>query len=720
MIIHIIVYWALCIFLTLYTLKKVISSRNSSYLYILLIELVSIIIQIVLLCLGKELDAFMQVYVLLFNFILPSFVFGTDFSGNDFDEQLAIKAGDRAAKKGNYLDAIAKYKIALTKNQSNSETYAKLGKMFKLNGDRRTAFDRFAKAIELNKDDYQSYFEIGSIFNEIGKFQDAQIVLDNSLRIKPDYTPSSILLASILIEQEKYDEAINVYKNAVRYDQENYEMYYNMGLAYAKVNNFDDADTCYRKALEINPTMYEAYFSLGQLGLIGNDLDKAERMFKKSLLGTGEMAKSYFQLAKLSMLKGNIDEAKGYLGSCIDVDFSYKDKALNEPIFDAIKEDIADNNLVSHIEEQHDSFELSEEKIKKFTKKAQDVDKEEYKDNNNPFIDEIPLDIDEPPEEASEVVDKLNEESLKIAHEEEEKDLELEESDNYIEPKDSKPKKERKFLGFLKNVFGIDEEVDNDFEKNEDEDVSKVRLVEDEEDYGYKIQDDFVEEEKEYRDIEDTYKTPAMDFDENIYEKFKKLKEVEDQKAEKFKQEEKARKQNDYKNRFSIDDEIVAQNRSNKVRYIDEKDNFNIEEEPIVRTIGRVTDEEAKKRFEELNKKRSFDFDKGGYIENKESSIVGETEYNFDDSSSYDLPKFSKKEQTMEEYKKDKLENKKDRTKSQIKDKQEERKETHKEQSKNNKTITSENLDYSYNAKDEDSLDDGSTGFDFLDKYKGD
>ena len=89
------------------------------------------------------------------------------------------------------LKAISFYKKALTKNSSNSETFAKLGRMYKLSGDRRTAFDRFAKAIELNKDDYKSYYEVGSIFNDMGKYDDAKIVLDNSLRIRPDYTLAS-------------------------------------------------------------------------------------------------------------------------------------------------------------------------------------------------------------------------------------------------------------------------------------------------------------------------------------------------------------------------------------------------------------------------------------------------------------------------------------------------------------------------------------------------
>ncbi|MBQ3969055.1 MAG: tetratricopeptide repeat protein, partial [Clostridia bacterium] len=157
-------------------------------------------------------------------------------------------------------------------------------------------------------------------------------------RIRPDYTPSSELLASVLSNEEKYEEAINVYKNAIRYDEENYELYHKMGLVYSQMSNFDDAEFCYKKAIYINPTMYASYFALGQNYLLNNDLDKAESMFKKAIPGSDTMAKSYYQIAKIGMLRNNQTKAINNLESAIEVDSSYRQKAMEEPIFNGIRD----------------------------------------------------------------------------------------------------------------------------------------------------------------------------------------------------------------------------------------------------------------------------------------------------------------------------------------------------------------------------------------------
>ena len=75
--------------------------------------------------------------------------------------------------------------------------------------------------------------------------------------------------------------------------------------------------------------MYASYFALGQNYLLNNELDKAESMFKKAIPGSDTMAKSYYQIAKIGMLRNNQTKAISNLESAIEVDSSYRQKAID-------------------------------------------------------------------------------------------------------------------------------------------------------------------------------------------------------------------------------------------------------------------------------------------------------------------------------------------------------------------------------------------------------
>ena len=105
MVIHILIYWLLCLFLLVHLFRKFLKTKNFNYFCISLIQLVFIIVQIVCLILKVEIDLFMQAIILIFNFILPIVVFTSDYFKSDLDEVINLKLGDHYARKGRYLKA---------------------------------------------------------------------------------------------------------------------------------------------------------------------------------------------------------------------------------------------------------------------------------------------------------------------------------------------------------------------------------------------------------------------------------------------------------------------------------------------------------------------------------------------------------------------------------------------------------------------------------------
>lgn len=371
-----VVYSILCIVLMGYIAKKYMETKGGVYIALLAFQVIAVLVEVLSIFKGVYPEYTLQVFILLFAIILPSFLFMSKYLNFDVNEWIETKIGDFFAKKANYNKAIELYKKALKRNASNSEIYVKLANAYNAIGDRRTAFDKFAKAVELNRNDYKSYYEIGIIFNELNKKKDAQVVLDNALRIKPDYTPASELLALVLCAQNKYDEAINVYNEAIKYDTENYQLYYSLGIVRTELRDFNEALECYKKAIELKPDLYEAYFSMGQIHLLKGELEDASARFKEASISPDFAAKSFYQLAKICMLQSNEIEAISYIECAVEKDPGYRYKAESEPLFKNIKDYLTGVHMVSQAQMKLEK--AIDEKVKtEFEKEEQEEAKKE-------------------------------------------------------------------------------------------------------------------------------------------------------------------------------------------------------------------------------------------------------------------------------------------------------------------------------------------------------
>ncbi len=666
MLIERVVYCFVCLFLCGYMIYKWQKTKDMLYLSVFSIQIVSMVAQLVAVFSNLYVDWFMQLYILIFNIILPVCVLYAEFVHINFEEYVQVKLGDFYFKKGNHEKAIEKYKKAVEKNNQNSQVFAKLGMAYNAIGDRRTAFDRFARAIELDRNDFRSYYEIGSIFNDMGKVSDAQIVLDNALRIKPDFTPASELLANVLCAQNKFDEAVHVYKNATRYDPDNYQLYYSMGVVKTETRDFSVAKECYQKAIALNPCLYQAHFSLGQIYLLKGELEEAEEMFKKALVSKDLTAKCYYQLAKVYVLKDDNVRAVTNLGYAIHMDASYQYKAESEPLFGKIKDYITGLNMANTVMEKGEMYEKQKRKEKqeesKGSKETRSV--KETKGTNG----------------------KANEKETKIAKESKKEkedpkkffmpEKEPNESDKFrrdsVFEKVKKPEdKKQKWQEALKIFLGLDckeEEADASKEKEffrvprkrdmanqkiekkqeetierEEEKQGTSSLLEKKE--SDKVNSLFTNlEEKQTASYEETLKrekelepveglgtSNAMPTKESltekennteekldIFEKFKKLKQEEDAKAEKIRRDRKRKELERLRQMEEATQNSQMQDKGTNWQATNTIATEWEEEEPVVvRRVGKSNGEQAKEelaKLEELRKVRNFE------IEDKEES----------------------------------------------------------------------------------------------------
>jgi len=242
--------------------------------------------------------------------------------------------------------------------------------------------------------------------------------------------------------------------------------------------------------------------------------------------------------------------------------------------------------------------------------------------------------------------------------------------------------KDNKALNFLKKFLGFEddeEEIENEF-AYENEFSNQVRKVKSPTNYKEKEIENNNEnikpvEDNNKNDIKEEYKEYGEIFNKNddftkddldIFEKFKKLKAEEEEKAKKIRAREKARQLEELKRQ-----EEEAKNARYAQNY---EETFGEPPTSKVRVVGKVETEEAKeelKKVKELSKKRNF-----------------ELEYNDDNKS-------KKKKSDNDKYIK---------------------KTSKPNCAKNVDKVTED--DYNFESHSPVEEDDQDTGFDFLDKYK--
>jgi len=195
-----------------------------------------------------------------------------------------------------------------------------------------------------------------AIKNDLGKKDEAIEMLKILSKQKPELYEPSKMLGDLLLEKESFKEAIYAYTQAIKSDLEKPEAYYKLGIAYARQNEFSFARECFLKTVEKDSNLYNAYYRLGQISLLYRDINEAEQFFLQSIYGETEV-KSFYQLAKIYMMKNNKQKAIMFLNKATEISNEFYKKAIEEPIFFSIKNQILkteeDNNYVESDEEKN-------------------------------------------------------------------------------------------------------------------------------------------------------------------------------------------------------------------------------------------------------------------------------------------------------------------------------------------------------------------------------
>ena len=327
-------------------LFKLIKKNDTSYLVSILLQTLGILINFIQILFSILNNPFFYIINYLLCVVFPLAIIILEMRGFCFNEIVYINLSKIHLLFNNNKKAKELLINLLTKNKNSYKGHKMLAEIYEKEGGMRRAIDEYVKALDINGKDYKAYFKISILLNDLNKKDEAIQMLKNLLNKKPDIYEASMLLGELLYEKKKYKDAIGVYTKALRKNEGEEKIYYELGLSYSRINEFPLAKECFKKAIEINNDFYDAYYKLGQIALLYRDIEKAEVNFNQSIYGDKEV-KAYYQLAKIEMIKNNRSKATININRAIKIDSYYYKKAIEEPIFFAIKKMIERPSIIN-------------------------------------------------------------------------------------------------------------------------------------------------------------------------------------------------------------------------------------------------------------------------------------------------------------------------------------------------------------------------------------
>ena len=151
------------------------------------------------------------------------------------------------ANKGNFKEAIACYKRAITIDRENSLLWFNLGITYKKNGDLAGAKHSLMAALDLNPDDFDAIEQLAIVCLERKEFLEAIGYCQSGLDANPVNAHLWNTLGALFFNQEEYAMASEAFERAVSINPYYYDALYNLRDTYSELDNAAGAAACQEK-----------------------------------------------------------------------------------------------------------------------------------------------------------------------------------------------------------------------------------------------------------------------------------------------------------------------------------------------------------------------------------------------------------------------------------------------------------------------------------------
>ncbi len=129
-------------------------------------------------------------------------------------------------------------------------------------GEYTDAIACFRRAITVEKNNHLLYFNLGITYFHAGDLANAKNSLLQAHLLNPDESEILEMLAIVCNEAGQREEALYYCTEALDINYYNHKIWNTIGVIYFSIEEYNDACEAFEQAVTINPYYYDAFFNL--------------------------------------------------------------------------------------------------------------------------------------------------------------------------------------------------------------------------------------------------------------------------------------------------------------------------------------------------------------------------------------------------------------------------------------------------------------------------
>ena len=171
--------------------------------------------------------------------------------------------GVASAERGQYADALAAFKKAVTIKPDHAHAYSNMGFVYCHLGRYADSIAACKKAVAFDPDCSRAYSIMGIAHSYLGQATDAVTACRKSIAIKPDSPDAYAGMGLAYNNLGQYNDALAACRKAIAIAPDHAEAYFNMGNAYGSLKQYADSIAALKQAVAIKPDYAQAYYLMG-------------------------------------------------------------------------------------------------------------------------------------------------------------------------------------------------------------------------------------------------------------------------------------------------------------------------------------------------------------------------------------------------------------------------------------------------------------------------
>lgn len=291
---------------------------------------------------------------------------------SDFFKRLCAPTDQESYKKGmeyfnnyQYKKAIATFEKVLQKKlpESNldlklskfycSQAYRNFGIMEFAKGNNMDALSHFTMALNLNRNQADIYYLIGICHNNLGNFKEAVSIFNKILKMDLENISVRQKLAISFHNLEMWDEAEKINRQILEKKPGYADVNFRMGLVLIGKREIEQASIFFKKAVEINPNYINARLKLAVTLVLQNKLEEAFSNIYYIIDKKLEYADVYYTLGLIHDSANDMPQAIASTKKAVQINPTYK-KAKIKLILLYLRA----NNFEKAFKEMHEASKL--------------------------------------------------------------------------------------------------------------------------------------------------------------------------------------------------------------------------------------------------------------------------------------------------------------------------------------------------------------------------